>query len=336
MRSPRSDPGVAVPSPADAQEPGIANILIRMLSNPSFLQGVDERLMELARAVPKLLSLKQLASMDRFTLEALCRAQAQPLYLGDHSALCRVLSRYKLLLDTRDRGFAAHVLLDGYWEMWLTIFMCRHIQPGMVVIDVGANFGYYTVLMADLVGPEGHTFAIEPNPVVAAVLRQSVTLNGFKSWTSIVEAAAGASGTGQVLLYSPNGEFKNACVVESPKQVNVGDGTLHQVRQVTIDDIISMSPRVDFLKIDAEGAEESIIEGMGQCIKDHRPSLILEFNAARCKQPEALLKNLISTYKIVRYLDFHSDLVRTTEAELISQRIGEDWLLFFDRETAVR
>jgi FkbM family methyltransferase len=336
MRAPRSDPGVAVSSPADAQEPGIANIFIRMLSNPSFLQGTDERLTELVRAVPKLLALKQLASMDRFTLEALCRAQAQPLYLGDHSALCRVLSRYKLLLDTRDRGFAAHVLLDGYWEMWLTIFMCRHIQPGMVVIDVGANFGYYTVLMADLVGPEGHTFAIEPNPVVAAVLRQSVTLNGFKSWTSIVEAAAGASGTGQVLLYSPNGEFKNACVVESAKQVNVGDGTLHQVRQVTIDDIVSTSPRVDFLKIDAEGAEESIIEGMGQCIKDHRPSLILEFNAARCKQPEALLKNLISTYKIVRYLDFHSDLVRTTEAELISQRIGEDWLLFFDRETAVR
>ena len=164
-----------------------------MLANPSFLQGVDERLMELADATPKLLALRQFASMDRFTLEALCRAQAQPLYLGDNSALCRVLSRYKLLLDTRDRGFAAHVLLDGYWEMWLTIFMCRHIQPGMVVIDVGANFGYYTVLMADLVGPEGHTFAIEPNPVVAALLRQSVTLNGFRSRTSIVEAAAGAS-----------------------------------------------------------------------------------------------------------------------------------------------
>ena len=143
--------------------------------------------MELADATPKLLALRQFASMDRFTLEALCCAQAQPLYLGDNSALCRVLSRYKLLLDTRDLGFAAHVLLDGYWEMWLTIFMCRHIQPGMVAIDVGANFGYYTVLMADLVGPEGHVFAVEPNPVVAALL-QAI---GHFEWLQIADFHSG-------------------------------------------------------------------------------------------------------------------------------------------------
>ena len=321
---------VADPPEESLPDVGIANLVARMLASLSFLQGVDERLMELARASPKLLALRQFASMDRFALEALCRAQAQPLYLGDHSALCRVLSRYKLLLDTRDRGFAAHVLLDGYWEMWLTIFMCRHIQPGMVVIDVGANFGYYTVLMADLVGPEGHVFAVEPNPVVAALLRQSVTLNGFRSRTSIVEAAAGASNAGPVLLYSPNGEFKNACIVASPNQVNVSDGTLYQVRQVTIDEIVSASPRVDFLKIDAEGAEESIVEGMYQCLKNHRPSLIFEFNAARYKSPKDLLKRLLSIYKIVSYLDFNSNLIQTTEAELVSRRVGEDWLLFFN------
>jgi FkbM family methyltransferase len=335
MRTPRSNPGVAVPSPASTPDSRIANLVARTQPTSSFLQGMDERVLELARAMPKLLALRQFASMDRFALEALCRAQAQPLYLGDNSALCRVLSRYKLLLDTRDRGFAAHVLLDGYWEMWLTIFMCRHIQPGMVVIDVGANFGYYTILMADLVGPEGHTFAIEPNPVVAALLRQSVTLNGFRSQTSIVEAAAGASRSDQVWLYSPNGEFKNACIVESPNQVSVGDGTLHQVGQVTIDDIVSTSPRVDFLKIDAEGAEESIVEGMCQCLRDHRPSLIVEFNAARCKEPEVVLERLIATYKIVSYLDYSSNIVQTTVAELVSQRVGEDWLLFFDRETAL-
>jgi Methyltransferase FkbM domain len=150
-----------------------------------------------------------------------------------------------------------------------------------------------------------------------------------------VEAAAGASRSDQVWLYSPNGEFKNSCIVESPNQVRVGDGTLHQVGQVTIDDIVSMSPRVDFLKIDAEGAEESIIEGMSKCLKDYRPSLIVEYNAARCKKPEVMLERLITTYKIVSYLDYSSNIVQTTVAELVSQRVGEDWLLFFDRETAV-
>ncbi len=284
--------------------------------------------------LPKLLALRQFASMDRFALEALCRAQAQPLYLGDHRAICRILSRYKLFLDTRDRGFAAHVLLDGYWEMWLTIFMCRRIQPGMVVVDVGANFGYYTLLLAGLVGPDGHAFAIEPNPAVAALLRQSVALNGFNSRTSIIEAAAGADPLGQVLLYSPHGEFKNACIIESPHLVNAADGTLQQVSQVKIDDIVAARSRVDFLKIDAEGAEESIVEGMHRCINDHKPSFILEFNAARCKEPEKFIRRLTAIYKVVWYLDFHSNLVRTNEAELMSRHVGEDWLLFFDRETA--
>jgi FkbM family methyltransferase len=306
-----------------------------MLSSPPDLTSINEHLTELASARPKLLALKQFASMDRLALEALCRAQAQPLYLGDHLAICRALSRYKLFLDTRDRGFAAHVLLDGYWEMWLTIFMCRRVQPGMVVIDVGANFGYYTLLLADLVGSSGYTFAIEPNPLVSTLLRQSVALNGFNSRTSIVEAAAGASLVGQVLLYSPHGEYKNARIIESPHLVNVGEGTLQQVRQMPIDEIVATVPAVDFLKIDAEGAEESIIEGMHRCLDHHKPSIIIEFNATRGKQPEKMLQRLLSIYNTVSYLDFNSELVRTTEMDLVSQRVGEDWLLFFDRDTAV-
>lgn len=324
----------AATSAASKTETVIADLLARVPPTSAYLQHIDERLTELARMLPSIISLRQLASMDRFALEALCRAQAQPLYLGDHLAICRVLSRYKLFLDSRDRGFAAHVLLDGYWEMWLTIFMCRRIKAGMVVVDVGANFGYYTLLLADLIGPDGHAFAIEPNPGVAALLRQSVALNGFNSRTSIVEAAAGADPMREVLLYSPHGEFKNACIIESPHLVNADDGTVQRVQQVKIDEVVATAPRLDFLKIDAEGAEESIIEGMHQCIKNHKPSFILEFNAARCKRPEELIRRLTSTYRVVWYLDYHSNLVQTTEMELMSKRYGEDWLLFFDRETA--
>ena len=302
--------------------------------NPPVQTALDERLDQLIRTLPHLLSPGELASLNRSLLEAMCRAQAQPLYLGDHVAVCRVLSRYKLLLDTRDRGFAAHVLLDGYWEMWLTIFLCRKIQSGMVVIDVGANFGYYTLLLADLVGPAGYAFAVEPNPAVAALLRQSVLLNGFGRRTTVIEAAAGADAAVPALLYSPHHEFKNACIIASPELINSDNGTLHHVQQVRIDDIISSKGRLDFLKIDAEGSEEMIIDGMYQCIRDYRPSFVLEFNAVRCKQPAALLERLISVYKRVCYLGFDSEPVPTTETELLSRQVGEDWLLFFDRGTA--
>ncbi len=279
------------------------------------------------------LSLKDLETADRFALEAVCRAQAQPLYLGDHSAICRMLTRYKLLLDTRDRGLAAHVLLDGYWEMWLTIFLCRRIKNGMVVADVGANFGYYTLLLADMVGEHGHVFAIEPNREVAALLRQSVVLNGFAQRTSVIEAAAGAEiGTG--LLYAPHREFKNAHIIDSPQNVIPENGTLQQVQQIVIDDLLASRQSIDFMKIDAEGSEEAIVRGMQKCIAAYRPSIVLEFNAARGKEPKALLECLVSAYKRIHYIDFHSNLIPITETELMSSRIGEDWLLFFEREGA--
>src|SRR5207245_9955667 len=87
------------------------------------------------------ISPQELTTLGRYHLENRCRALANPVYLGDQTALCRILGFYKLYVDTADTGFGSHVLLEGYWEIWLTIFFARHLQPGMTVIDVGANFG---------------------------------------------------------------------------------------------------------------------------------------------------------------------------------------------------
>src|SRR5438874_13129284 len=60
-----------------------------------------------------------------------CRTHASPVYLGDNTALCRSLGLFKLFVDTRDRGFAANLLLDGGWELWATIFIAGRVRPGM-------------------------------------------------------------------------------------------------------------------------------------------------------------------------------------------------------------
>ena len=82
--------------------------------------------------------------------EAEVRALCQTAYLGDHEALCRVLGRYKIYVDTRDIGIASHLMLEGYWEMWVTQAMMRMVRRGSVVADIGANLGYFTLLLADL------------------------------------------------------------------------------------------------------------------------------------------------------------------------------------------
>jgi FkbM family methyltransferase len=274
------------------------------------------------------LSIPELASSDRFDLEAFCRAQGQSTYLGDHTALCRVLGRYKIYVDTRDTGFGSNLLLDGFWEMWLTIFIARHVGAGMVAVDVGANFGYYTLILADLVGETGHVYAVEPNPTTAIALRRSVDLNGAAGRTTVIEAAAGAADGSQLLLFAPHGEPKNATIIASPDQVSAASGTVYTVSEVAVDTIAERG-RIDFIKIDAEGAEEGIIAGALKTLARDRPHLVLEFNAARYRDPRAFLAQLTSIYGRLRYIDYYGNAVEMTEAQIQTDRKGEDWLLYF-------
>ncbi|RYE30638.1 MAG: FkbM family methyltransferase [Hyphomicrobiales bacterium] len=283
----------------------------------------------LAPTLPgSLLSLDELRGPDRYRAECICRAATQAVYLGEHTVLSRVLGRYKMFLDTRDQGFGAHVMLDGYWEMWLTQFMARLIVPGMHVADVGANFGYYSLLMADLVGPAGRLLAVEPNPPVADTLKRTLNLNGFTSRSTVAVAAAG-SGEGEGRLMVPAGEPKNAALVNSATPNH--DGALVAVPIHSLDMLLHASPRVDFLKIDAEGAEEDIVLGLGQVIERWRPQIVLEFNPGRCRDPQGLLVRLRAFYPELKCLDYDAEVAPVSDQELLDPTNREDRLLYLDK-----
>lgn len=233
-----------------------------------------------------------LATWSRQRLEVAIRRRAQTAYLGDGTVLARILGRHKIFLRGADRGFACHLMLDGFWEMWLTQHLARCVEPGMTVIDVGANFGYYTLLLADAVGSTGHVIAVEPNPEAVALLTQSVNLNGHADRTRIVpQALDGAAG--QRLLYVPADEPKNAALVD---RADLPGGRTIEVSTVTLDEIALAVPKVDLIKIDAEGAEQEIVAGMGRLIERDKPMLVLEYNAARYAEPRAFLDSLLAVY----------------------------------------
>ena len=122
--------------------------------------------------------LVQQPKIERAQNEAAIRGLCRNAYLGDHTSLCRVLGRYKMFVDTRDIGIASHLLLDGFWEMWVTEEMLRHVRQGMTVLDIGANLGYFSLLLADLTGPRGRVIAFEPNPLMSSLARRSIEVNG--------------------------------------------------------------------------------------------------------------------------------------------------------------
>jgi FkbM family methyltransferase len=268
-----------------------------------------------------------IGALPRDRLESACRALASPAYLGGGIALCRILTRYKFHVSTADVGFGANVLIDGYWESWLTQFIARTVRRGGVVVDVGANFGYYSLLLADLVGPEGRVYAIEPAPGTATLLRRSIGLNGFAARTIVCEAAAGAEDGTAATLFEPAGEPKNAALVAAAP-ADAAAGRSHEVALRTLDALLRDEPRIDFVKIDAEGGEEAIVAGMHGILSAAPPPMVLEFNAARYADPGAFLQKLLGYYGTLRHIGFDGRAAPVTPERVLSENFGEDWLLY--------
>lgn len=228
-----------------------------------------------------------LLNTPRHENEAVIRGLCQNAYLGGDTALCRVLGRYKMFVDTQDVGVSSHLLLDGYWETWTTEAMPRFVRPGMTAIDIGANLGYFTTLMADLVGPSGRVLAFEPNPPIADRLRKTITVNGFAARATVHEIALGAEEGGAALIVPP-GEPKNAHVVAG----EAGSGATTVARKRL--DAIPQALDADFIKIDVEGAEEDVWRGMEGVLARGRPmTIFLEFTPGRYAGPARFLDEIL-------------------------------------------
>ncbi|WP_170921192.1 FkbM family methyltransferase [Enhydrobacter aerosaccus] len=232
----------------------------------------------------------------------------------------------KIFLRSGDRGFACHVMLDGFWEMWLTQFLAHRVKPGMTAIDVGANFGYFTLLLGDAVGETGRVIAVEPNPDTAALLRETVLLNGHSTRTRVVPHALGAR-AGRDWLYSPDGEPKNATLVDKE---NLPGGRTFEVSTFTLDEIALEYPRVDLIKIDAEGGELNIVAGMQGLIARDHPIIVLEFNAARYPDPGGFLDKLLENYRSAKELSLDGAILPLDSESVLDKTNVQDRILLFE------
>lgn len=271
-----------------------------------------------------LIGLNELVDIDRWTLERRSRALAHPVYVGEAQALTRILGRYKFYVSTRDVGFGAHVLLDGCWESWLTVFMARRVAPGMRVVDAGANHGYYTLMFADLVGPSGRVAAFEPNPHLAALLRKSVTVNGFAPRVEMHELALSDLDGGSIELHASADEPKNGVIAPA------GSGGV-AVRSATLATALEAWPHIDFLKIDVEGAEEAVLAGAWPLINRDLPTMVLEFNVGRSAGAAALLDRLEALYGPAQVINHDGEAEPAERSALLNPARLEDWLLYFAR-----
>jgi FkbM family methyltransferase len=158
--------------------------------------------------------------------------------------------------------------------------LARILRPGMVFYDAGANIGLFTLMAARLVGETGRVFSFEPEPEIAARLRENSRRN-LLSCVTVVEAA----------LYSRTGKtgFARANRLESPDRGTgrVVDGEMEPsgvgICAVALDDFVRDHPEPDILKLDVEGAEVEVLQGARELLGRRRPTVLCELHSAECE-----------------------------------------------------
>jgi FkbM family methyltransferase len=154
------------------------------------------------------------------------------------------------------------------------VFLRRALQPGQQAIDVGANYGVYTLSIANAVGPTGAVWAFEPTSSTAELLAQAIVVNNYKQVVLERSALSSECGTAELAL---NDYSEHNALVRSERSTPASE----TVRLVTLDDCLERFGwnQIDFLKIDAEGEEANIIRGGSRFFTELSPLILYEVKA---------------------------------------------------------
>jgi FkbM family methyltransferase len=157
-----------------------------------------------------------------------------------------------------------HLFYFGVWEPNLTGFLSARLRPGDIFVDVGANIGYFTLLASRLVGSSGRVIAIEASPNIFARLSDNLKRNRVGNVDSSNVAVSDRFGTTQLFLGSDSNLGQTGTVARPGSRYECDIDTAPLDALLATVDVA----RVRFVKVDVEGAEWSVLQGMQGLLRD--------------------------------------------------------------------
>jgi FkbM family methyltransferase len=181
----------------------------------------------------------------------------------------------KLYVNAKDEGVVPSLLFCGFYEKTQTELWKKIIKPGMVVVDIGANFGYYTLIAAKLIKNRGKVYAFEPEPHNYRILVKNIKLNNYTSIIPTREAVSNKRG--KIKLFTDENNLGKHSFLENNVLEKTG---FIEVETLSLDNFfreMAQDNTVDVIKIDTEGAEGLIIHGARRILKSKDIKIIMEF-----------------------------------------------------------
>ncbi|MGL4495215.1 MAG: FkbM family methyltransferase [Beijerinckiaceae bacterium] len=186
-----------------------------------------------------------------------------------------------MCVDGDDMTVTTPLLLNGYYEFEEELFLYRWMKPGDWFVDVGANCGVLSLLAAKMVKPFGRIIAFEPNPRVRALLNKSIALNWFQDRVRVTPHAVGNAFAAMKLFVPQSISGAASLVFDRGSQSNdlmdetIREGQNVDVQVVALDGFLPPALRFRLLKMDVEGFEPEVMEGMSQIIATRRADAIM-------------------------------------------------------------
>jgi len=206
----------------------------------------------------------------------------------------------KMKVHLKDPGISTELTLFRVHEPVSTQILLKSLKRGGACLEVGANMGYYTLLMSDLIGIEGRVLTVEPHPKNFKMLLTNVSMNDLRNVECFNLACSNYDGYGKMKVMPQSNWHR----------LDVDNGGDLQVEVSKVDTLTKEFERLDFMRMDVEGHESKVIEGSHKTIENLRPSLFLEFHPTLSGKDTTLtlLKKLNDygyeiDYFIPRFLD---------------------------------
>ncbi|AFY40297.1 methyltransferase FkbM family [[Leptolyngbya] sp. PCC 7376] len=183
----------------------------------------------------------------------------------------RDISPFYLVGNTQNDRFVAPVIgKEGFWEAPETLVTLQLIEENNIVFDIGANIGYFSILLSQAVGRSGKVFAFEPDRDNYRFLKASSILNNCDNLYCFNKAVSKENGVAQLFIASDNlGDHR---LFTTPGRDS------YEVETICLDSDYSET-HVDFIKLDTQGSEFNILSGMKKTIQNNRSHLscLMEF-----------------------------------------------------------
>ena len=221
---------------------------------------------------------------------------------------------HKIYLDPKD---SLGLSLDPNYEPQETQLLKKIIKKNSTVIDIGANIGYFTLLLAKLVGPDGKVFSFEPDPNNFSILEKNVKINGYSNVILTQKAISDKTETTKLYLC----KYSNG--MHRIYQSEICEGHV-EIESSKLDDFfenVKFNGNIDFIKIDTEGSEVKVIRGIKNIINMNKDvKILVEF------EPGSIVQSGCSPKELLTQIENHGFKIIPVESKKILKIISTEEL----------